>query len=92
MGNAANVRAQKAAEKAAERERKRVEKEQTQQKKREEKEKAALEKQRDIAMRNAEREARRAAQPGECHRVSDHFIDNLQLALSEQNKNSLHFR
>lgn len=46
------------------------EKKLAQQKKQEEKERKALDKKRDIAMRNAEREARRAAQPGECHRVS----------------------
>ena len=40
------------------------------QQKQAEKERKALEKQRDAAMRDAERESRRAAQPGECHRVS----------------------
>ncbi|XP_067945782.1 crossover junction endonuclease EME1-like isoform X1 [Watersipora subatra] len=57
-----------ATEKVAKRTNGKEEKVLIQQKKREEKERKELEKKRAIAMKVAEREARRAAQPGECHR------------------------
>lgn len=59
----------KAADKAGEREKVRQEKLEAQQDRKLAVEKKKLEKKRDAAMREAEREARRAAQPGECHRV-----------------------